>query len=110
MFFSLNDFKLVDYRSYRSKPEIQSKQITLSGTPADEGILASFVLLTTRFEVSPSLFGVISPKQLFPSLSFPFLFFTQIAASFLQLVFHALRTAFSVEQVFTPLFFLLPQF
>jgi hypothetical protein len=37
----LNDFKLVDYRSYRSKPEIQSKQITLSGTPADEGILAS---------------------------------------------------------------------
>jgi hypothetical protein len=33
----LNDFKLVDYRSYRSKPEIQSKQITLSGTPADQG-------------------------------------------------------------------------
>lgn len=37
----LNDFKLVDYRSYRSKPEIQSKQITLSGTPADEGAIAS---------------------------------------------------------------------
>jgi len=37
----LNDFKLIDYRSYRSKPEIQSKQITLSGTPADEGIFAS---------------------------------------------------------------------
>jgi hypothetical protein len=37
----LNDFKLVDYRSYRSKPEIQSNQITLSGTPADDGIIAS---------------------------------------------------------------------
>ena len=33
----LNDFKLVDYRSYRSKSNIQSKQIILSGTPANEG-------------------------------------------------------------------------
>ncbi len=37
----LNDFKLVDYRSYRSKPEIQSKQIILSGTPADDGNVES---------------------------------------------------------------------
>lgn len=33
----LSDFKLVDYRAYRSKPAIPSEQITLtlSGTPAD---------------------------------------------------------------------------
>lgn len=37
----LNDFKLVDYRSYRSKPEIQSKQIILTGTPADDGAVES---------------------------------------------------------------------
>lgn len=32
----LADFKLIDYRAYRSKPEIYSQQILLSGTPANQ--------------------------------------------------------------------------
>lgn len=32
----LNDFKLVDYRVYRSKPAIKTKQMVLSGTPASQ--------------------------------------------------------------------------
>jgi TolA-binding protein len=31
----LQDFKLVDYRKYRSKPAVKTKQIVLSGTPAN---------------------------------------------------------------------------
>lgn len=32
----LNDLKLVDYRKYRSKPEIKVKHFVLSGTPANQ--------------------------------------------------------------------------
>lgn len=32
----LNDFKLIDYREYRSRPEIKTKQLVLSGTSADK--------------------------------------------------------------------------
>ena len=34
----LNDFKLLDYRFYRARPDIHSEQIILSGTPADNGL------------------------------------------------------------------------
>jgi TolA-binding protein len=33
----LKDLKVIDYRSYRSKPTISTEQLTLSGTPADRG-------------------------------------------------------------------------
>lgn len=32
----LHDFKLVDYRAYRAKPAIKTKQLDLSGTPASQ--------------------------------------------------------------------------
>ncbi len=32
----LSDLKLVDYRAYRSKPEIKSERVTLYGTPANQ--------------------------------------------------------------------------
>ncbi len=32
----LNDLKLLDYRAYRSKPEIKTKQLVLTGTSADK--------------------------------------------------------------------------
>jgi TolA-binding protein len=33
----LNDLKVLDYRAYRSKPSIQTTQLELTGTPADQG-------------------------------------------------------------------------
>jgi TolA-binding protein len=33
----LNDLKVLDYRAYRSKPSIQTKQLELTGTPANQG-------------------------------------------------------------------------
>lgn len=32
----LHSMKLVDYRKYREKPEVKTKQLTLTGTPADK--------------------------------------------------------------------------
>ena len=32
----LNDLKLIDYRLYRSKPAVKTKQVLLTGTPADK--------------------------------------------------------------------------
>lgn len=32
----LNDFKLLDYREYRSRPEVKTKQLVLTGTSADK--------------------------------------------------------------------------
>lgn len=32
----LHDLKLVDYRNYRSKPKIRTRQLTLTGTPASQ--------------------------------------------------------------------------
>jgi TolA-binding protein len=33
----LSELKALDYRAYRSKPSIQTKQLELTGTPADQG-------------------------------------------------------------------------
>ena len=33
----LYDLKVIDYRAYRSKPEVNTKQVILTGTPAKEG-------------------------------------------------------------------------
>ena len=37
----LNDFKLVDYRVYRTKPAIKTKQLVLTGTPANQEVKSS---------------------------------------------------------------------